>query len=72
MLSAVGPGPLLGLCRQQGGSLSLDSIHIMCACVSLCVRPFMSVCICGCALTRAHVQRHCVTVYSEGMETESL
>jgi len=38
MLSAVGPGPLMGLYRQQGGSLSLDSTHIMCVSVFLCER----------------------------------
>ncbi len=66
----------MGLCWQQGGSLSLDSMHIMCVCVCmfLCMRAIMSVCICGRVLVYicAHVQRHCVSVYGEGMATESL
>lgn len=74
MLSAAERGPLMAPYRQQGGSLSLASMHVMraCACfranVSVCVLLYLPVCADG----RAHVQRLRVSVYGEGMGTESL
>lgn len=73
MLSAVGLGPLMGPCRQQGGSLSLDSMHI-----NVCVVFFSYVCFHVCLYLQVcvhicvHVQRHSASVSVEGMETESL
>ena len=65
MLSAVGPGPLMGLCRQRGGSLSLDSMHIMGLCVCVCVCVYFSACmsvnICRCVLM--HVRMFKDTVW---------
>ena len=52
MLSAVGLEPLMGLCRQQGGSLSPDSMHIMRVCVCVCV------CACSCLFVFVGVCSH--------------
>lgn len=76
MLTAVGSGPLMGLCSQQGGSLSLDSMCVMCVCLCgfVCVYACVRVCLYlrVCPHKCVHVQRHSVSVYGEGMETESL